>query len=126
MEVKIAFTVKSGSLTDLSKKDKHKSSMGHLSHMAQSVGGSLLSITSIEKRKGIKNFAKSISSRVRRKGDNKESDNDDSSSIGSIGSLRRRSKDVGLGQVMKSKQTKEDADPGVVSEDDDDFTVKSF
>lgn len=44
LEVKIAFTVKAGSLTDLSKKDKHKSSMGQLSHIAQSVGGSLLSI----------------------------------------------------------------------------------
>lgn len=113
--------MKSGSLTDLSKKEKHKSSMGHLSNMAQSVGGSLLSITSIEKRKGIKKFAKSIGSKIRRK-DKEGDENDDNSSIGSVGSLKRRSKDVGFGQIMRSRQTKEDADPGVVS-DDDDFTV---
>lgn len=38
LEVKIAFIVKAGSLTDLSKKEKHKSSLGQLSQMAQSVG----------------------------------------------------------------------------------------
>jgi hypothetical protein len=37
LEVRIAFLVKAGSLTDLSKKP-HRSSMGHLSHMAHSVG----------------------------------------------------------------------------------------
>ncbi len=38
LEVKVGFIVKAGSLTDLSKKEKHKSSLGQLSHMAQSVG----------------------------------------------------------------------------------------
>ena len=38
LEVRVAFIVKAGSLTDLSKKDKHKSSLGQLSHLAQSVG----------------------------------------------------------------------------------------
>jgi hypothetical protein len=37
LEVRVAFLVKAGSLTDLSKKP-HRSSMGHLSHMAHSVG----------------------------------------------------------------------------------------
>lgn len=37
LEVRVAFLVKAGSLTDLSKKS-HRSSMGHLSHMAHSVG----------------------------------------------------------------------------------------
>ncbi|CAF4790694.1 unnamed protein product [Pieris macdunnoughi] len=46
LEVKIAFLVKEGSLSDLSKKDKHKSSLGSLAH---NVGGSLMSIGSIEK-----------------------------------------------------------------------------
>lgn len=121
LEVKIAFIVKSGSLTDLSKKEKHKSSIGQLSHMAQSVGGSLLSITSIEKRKGIKKFAKSIGSKMHLKGKKKDGENDDGSSIGSVGSLQRRNNN--FGPTFKSKQTLEDADPGVVSEDDDEFTV---
>jgi len=120
LEVKIAFIVKSGSLTDLSKKEKHKSSIGQLSHMAQSVGGSLLSITSIEKRKGIKKFAKSIGSKMHLKGKKKDGEHDDGSSIGSVGSLKRRNNN--FEPSFKSKQTREDADPGVVSEDDDEFT----
>ncbi|XP_044256203.1 rab11 family-interacting protein 2 isoform X3 [Tribolium madens] len=115
LEVKIGFTVKSGSLTDLSKKEKHKSSIGQLSHVAQSVGGSLLSLGSAEKRKGIKKFAKSIGSKMHLRGKKKDGDLDDSSSIGSVGSLKRNF------DKFKSRQTKEDADPGVVS-DEDDFT----
>lgn len=119
MEVKTAFIVKSGSLTDLSKKEKHKSSIGQLTHAAQSVGGSLLSITSIEKRKGIKKFAKSIGSKINLRG--KKKDFDENSSIGSVDSLKRMNRDYG--NHFKSKQTVEDADPGVVSDEDDDFTV---
>ncbi|RZC39933.1 rab11 family-interacting protein 1 [Asbolus verrucosus] len=115
LEVKIGFTVKSGSLTDLSKKEKHKSSIGQLSHVAQSVGGSLLSLGSAEKRKGIKKFAKSIGSKMHLRGKKKDGDFDDNSSIGSVGSLKRNF------DKFKSRQTKEDADPGVVS-DEDDFT----
>ncbi|KAJ8981466.1 hypothetical protein NQ317_006992 [Molorchus minor] len=93
LEVKIQFTVKAGSLTDLSKKEKHKSSIGHI---AQSVGGSLMSL-----------------------GKKKGHSEDDASSIGSVGSLKIRNNNLGK---FKSKQTLEDADPGVVSEDEDDFT----
>lgn len=118
LEVKIGFTVKSGSLTNLSKKEKHKSSVGQLSQMAQSVGGSLLSISSVDKRKGIKKFAKSIGSKMHLKSKKKDVDADDSLSIGSVGSLKRRNGILD----SRSKQTLEDADPGVVSEDDD-FTV---
>ena len=40
IEVRVAFTVKSGSLLDLSqsKKEKHKGSYGHLSQAAHSIG----------------------------------------------------------------------------------------
>nr|CAD7441900.1 unnamed protein product [Timema bartmani] len=38
LEVRIGFIVKAGSLIDLSKKEKNKSSLGHLSQMASSVG----------------------------------------------------------------------------------------
>lgn len=61
LEVRVAFTVKAGSLTDLSKKEKHKSS---ISQIASNVGGSLLSIGTLEKRKGLKKFAKSLGSKV--------------------------------------------------------------
>ena len=119
LEVKIGFTVKSGSLTDLSKKEKHKSSIGQLSHAAQSVGGSLLSIGSIEKRKSIKKFAKSMGSKMHLKIKKKNDDNDDSSSFGSVNSLKTR---TNPNSKLKSKQTYDDADPGVVS-DEDEFTV---
>ncbi|KAF5284824.1 hypothetical protein FQA39_LY04549 [Lamprigera yunnana] len=120
LEAKIAFIVKSGSLTDLNKKEKDKSSIGHLSHLAQSVGGSLLSISSIDKRKGIKKIAKSLGSKMHLRGKKKDVEVDDGSSIGSVGSLQRRNNNFNTN--FKSKQTREDADPGVVSEDDDDFT----
>ncbi|XP_018327085.1 rab11 family-interacting protein 2 [Agrilus planipennis] len=114
LEVKIAFIVKAGSLTDLSKKEKHKSSIFPLSQVAQSVGGSLLSIGSLEKRKGIKKIAKSIGSKMHLKGKKKAAD-DESSSMGSVVSLQQNA------VPFKSKQTREDADPGVVSEDEDEF-----
>ena len=38
IEVRVAFTVKSGSLLDLSKKEKHKGSFGHLSQAAHNIG----------------------------------------------------------------------------------------
>lgn len=37
LQVKIAFTVKSGSLLDLSKKEKHRLSVGQLSHTASNI-----------------------------------------------------------------------------------------
>lgn len=121
LEVKIAFNVKSGSLTDLSKKEKHKSSIGQLSSVvAHSVGGSLLSLGSADKRKGIKKFAKSIGSKMHIRSKKKDGDFDDGgSSIGSVGSLKIRSN---FDKHSSSKQTRDDADPGVISEDEDEFT----
>lgn len=107
LEVKVGFIVKAGSLTDLSKKEKHKSSLGQLSHMAQSVGGSLLSIGSLEKKKGLKKLAKSIGAKVGR------------------GSKKQISEEVlPEGLVYQSYgQRIGDADPGVISEgeSDDEF-----
>lgn len=116
LDVIVTFNVKSGSLNDLSKKEKHKSSIGQISHL---VGGSLLSIASAEKRKGIKKFAKSIGSKINLKG--KKKDGDDDSSLGSISSFNNTNQ-----PKFKSKQTVEDADPGVVSEDEDEFTVSNI
>ncbi|XP_076237432.1 rab11 interacting protein [Calliopsis andreniformis] len=109
LEVKIGFTVKAGSLTDLSHKERHKSSLGQLSNAAHSIGGSLLSIGSFEKRKGLKKLAKTIGNRVKGK------------------SKHNLDKEEGLDEreEHKFKATRQqpgEADPGVISEDEDEFT----
>lgn len=128
LEVRIAFTVKAGSLTDLSKKEKNKSS---ISNLASNVGGSLLSIGAIEKRKGLKKFAKSLGSKVHISGigkkKNKESGegvvgDDGSSFTGSYSSIGTPS---GL-TSRQSRQTFGDADPGVISEDEDEFVFDNL
>ncbi|XP_021931921.1 rab11 family-interacting protein 1 isoform X2 [Zootermopsis nevadensis] len=107
LEVRVAFLVKAGSLTDLSNKP-HRSSMGHLSHMAHSVGGSLLSIGSLEKRKGLKKLAKNLVKKSKKS--DKEVSLDGNSDF-------RTSRQM-------SAQVAGDADPGVISEgeSEDDFT----
>lgn len=75
---------------------------------------------SLEKRKGLKKLAKSIGSKINVKHKKKEGETDDLSS-GSINSLKRRTGTYD--NVLKSsKQVAGDADPGVVSEDEDEFT----
>lgn len=118
LEAKITFTVKSGSLTDLSKKEKHKSSIGQL---ANSVGGSLLSIGTIEKRKGIKKFAKSLGSKMHLNGKKKNKDvmeGDVDSTSGSFASIGTPNSNPGL---RRYGQRLGEADPGVISEDEDEF-----
>lgn len=114
LEVRIAFTVKEGSLTDLSKKDKHKSSLSSLAH---NVGGSLMSIGSIEKRKGIKKFAKNLGSKISLSKKDKKSDS--SSLSGSIGNLKGSA--LSTPDHSTPKRRSEEADPGVISEDEDEF-----
>lgn len=119
IEVKIGFTVKEGSLNDLTKKDKHKSSMGQLSAVAQNVGGSLMSIGSLEKRKGLKKFAKNLGSKMHL---NKKEKKDTSSLNGSSNSLNiNKSSTTNSPFRTQSKQVIGEADPGVISEDDDEF-----
>lgn len=129
LEVRIGFTVKSGSLTDLSKKEKHKSSMGQLG--GSSVGGSLLSINTLEKRKNLKKFAKSLGSKMHitgKKDKKRKDDGDLDSMAGSTSNVwptpdtqRRRG-------VPTSRQHQMDgeADPGVISEDDDEFAFENL
>lgn len=114
LEVKVAFVVKSGMLDEMGKKDKHKTSLGQLSHMAHSVGGSLLSIGSLEKRKSLKTLAKSIGHKVAK------------------GKKKLAGKEAPEGQAgefetvkQPSSQTRGQADPGVISEgeSDDDFAL---
>uniref|UniRef100_A0A1Q3F4F7 Protein kinase c conserved region 2 n=1 Tax=Culex tarsalis TaxID=7177 RepID=A0A1Q3F4F7_CULTA len=125
LEVRLAFTVKAGSLTDLSKKEKNKSS---ISNLASNVGGSLLSIGAIEKRKGLKKFAKSLGSKVHISGIGKKKNKevvegeDGSSFSGSYSSIGTPS---GL-TSRQSRQTFGDADPGVISEDEDEFVFDNL
>ncbi|KAJ2947784.1 hypothetical protein O0L34_g9566 [Tuta absoluta] len=114
LEVRLAFTVKEGSLTDLSKKDKHKSS---LSSLTKNVGGSLMSIGSIEKRKSIKKFAQNLGSKMNLTKKDKKSDS--SSLSGSIGNLK--SSALSTPDHSTPKRPHSDADPGVISEDEDEF-----
>lgn len=114
LEVKIGFTVKEGSLTDLSKKEKHKSS---LSSIAQNVGGSLMSIGSIEKRKGIKKLAKNLGSKMNLTKKDKKSES--LSLGGSVGNLRTPV--ISTPDTSTLKRSSGEADPGVISEDEDEF-----
>lgn len=117
LEVKVGFTVKAGSLSDLSKKERHKSSLSQISSAAQSFGGSLLSIGSIEKRKGLKKLAKSIGNKVKGKSHSKNKLND-SFNESTLGEYRPRER--------SSIQVRGDADPGVVSDEEDEFAVSNF
>lgn len=110
LEARVQFTVKAGSLTDLSKKEKNKSS-------TLGLGGSLLSLNTLEKRKSLKKFAKSIGSKMHISGKKKEKETDSISS--SISSLSI----TGSGRLderrFEGTQKRGDADPGVISEDED-------
>lgn len=118
LEVRIAFTVKAGSLTDLSKKEKNKSS-------TLGLGGSLLSLGALEKRKSLKKFAKSLGSKVHISGKSKKNQDNESIS-GSVSSLGT----PGSGQFQQRRypggQDFGDADPGVISEDDDEFAFDNL
>jgi len=112
IEVRVAFTVKSGSLLDLSqsKKEKHKGSYGHLSQAAHSIGGSLLSLGTKE-RKGLKKLASSMGSKLRLP-------------KSSSGSLREDKEDRlsrNSSGRFSGKFSSGEADPGVISEDEDEF-----
>jgi len=111
IEVRVAFTVKSGSLLDLSnpKKEKLRGSFGQLSQAAHSIGGSLLSLGGKE-RKGIKKLASSVGNKLKipsRGHQNKEEKNEDSRF--SRHSSGRFSDKFSNGE------------PGVISEDEDEF-----
>lgn len=109
IEAKITFTVRSGSLSNLSKKEKHKSSLGAISHAASSISGSLMSINS--EKKGLKKFAKSIGNKMIRKDKKLESN-------GNIASSKNLSSST-LCVNLPSKQIIGDADPGVISDEDE-------
>ncbi|KAL7646630.1 UNVERIFIED_CONTAM: hypothetical protein RMT77_001881 [Armadillidium vulgare] len=107
LEIMVNFTVKSGSFLDISKKDKQKSSLTSLKHL----GGSLMSIGGKDKREGLKNFAKSVSSKMDKIAKPKRRKSKTPSENSSTGFSN---------DLMSSQQRYGDADPGVISDDDDD------
>lgn len=124
LEVRISFNVKAGSLTDLNKKEKKGSTLGGL---GSNIGGSLLSIGTLEKRKSLAKFAKSLGSKVHISGKSKKEkyspeSGSNSNSVSSIGST------PGSGSFAPRRfgQTVGDADPGVISEDDDEFAFDNL
>lgn len=120
LEVRVAFTVKAGSLTDLSKKEKNKSS-------TLGLGGSLLSLNTLEKRKSLKKFAKSIGSKMHISGKKKDKDTDSiSSSISSLSMTGNNRFDERRFDGGGGTQVRGDADPGVISEDEDEFAFDNL
>ncbi len=105
LEVKIGFSVKPGSLNDVSKKDGRRASLGQLSHVAQNLGGSLASISSVDK-KSFKRLAKTITKKMKK--DKKLFEEE---------SLP--SPNINKKQVTITRQGTGDADPGVISDEDE-------
>lgn len=117
LEIRTAFTVKAGSLSDLSKKEKNKSS-------SNNIAGSLLSLGTLEKRKTLKKFAKSLGSKMHVTGKKKKEKSDDSDSYsGSFSSLG--TPNMGL-KNSRNMTNIGNADPGVISEDEDEFAFDNL
>lgn len=120
LEVRTSFTVKAGSLSDLSKKDKNKSS----NNVSGGVGGSLLSLGTLEKRKTLKKFAKSLGSKMHVTGKKKKDKSDDSDSYsGSFSSIGTPNMGV---RNTRNTGNFGNADPGVISEDEDEFVFDNL
>ncbi|XKL59882.1 hypothetical protein PGB90_000898 [Kerria lacca] len=105
LEVKIGFLVKPGSLNDISKKDSRRASLGQLSHVAQNVGGSLASISSVDK-KSFKKLAKTITRKIKR--DKKL--HEEELAVNSNSNKNN---------VSFTRQVTGEADPGVISDEDE-------
>lgn len=117
LEIRTAFTVKAGSLSDLSKKEKNKTS-------SNNIAGSLLSLGTLEKRKSLKKFAKSLGSKMHVTGKKKKDKSDDSDSFsGSFSSIG--TPNLGT-KNLRNTGNFSNADPGVISEDEDEFAFDNL
>jgi len=114
LEVRIQFTVKAGSLRDLSKAGKSRSSINNL------IGGSLLSLGTLDKRKSLKGFTKSLGNKFKK---NKfKGSSDDISSTASTPSLndfRKQKREPSFDSISG-------ADPGVISENEDELILDNL
>lgn len=87
-------------------------------------GGSLLSLGTLEKRKSLKKFAKSLGSKMHVTGKKKKDKSDDSDSYsGSFSSIGTPS--MGIKNNRNSANIG-NADPGVISEDEDEFAFDNL
>lgn len=90
----------------------------------------MLSIGTLENRKGIKKFAKSLGSRVHlNRKDKKRNGSVDQDSIGSGSSLgleRSAPAHISHEENLGRGQRAGEADPGVISEDEDEFAVNYY
>ena len=121
LEIRTAFTVKAGigSMNDLSKKDKNKSS---LSNIASNVGGSLLSLGTLEKRKSLKKFTKSLGSKMHITGKKKKEKNIQEDSDSYTGSFSS----IGTPITGQRHKIIGNNDPGMISEDEDEFAFDNL
>jgi Rab11 family-interacting protein 1/2/5 len=120
LEVKIGFSVKPGSLNEASKKDSRRASMGQLSQVAHNVGGSLASISSVDK-KSFKKLAKSITKKIKKEKKFPEEDERPASAAATNHTHQTYSSSGSSSSkpsTITSQQTL-DADPGVISDDDE-------
>lgn len=98
LEVKIGFSVKPDSVNEVSKKDSRRASLGQLSHVAQNMGGSLVSISSVDK-KSFKKLAKTITKKIKKEKKLYEEEHEN--------------------VKPQIRQETGDADPGVISDEDE-------
>lgn len=137
MEVRVSFTVQSGvtaagSLSEL-KKDGIRASFGQLSQkVGSSIGGSLLSLKGKGDKKGIKSFAKAVGSKVNKvstlpgRGHKKKGLDDNFGAIpeqqsGSSTNLAVSKNFTMGGGGGGYHHRNSEADPGVISDDEDEF-----
>ncbi|CAL8104819.1 unnamed protein product [Orchesella dallaii] len=121
IEVRVSFTVQSGvtaagSLTEL-KKDGIRASFGQLSQkVGSSIGGSLLSLKGKDK-KGLKSFAKAVGNKVSTlpgRGHKKRHDDN-------FGAIPEQQTYTNNTTNSNQKHPMNEADPGVISDDEDEF-----
>lgn len=114
LEVRISFTVKAGSLMDLSKVGKNKSSTS-----LANIGGSLLSLSTLDKRKKLKDFTKSLGGKNIFKRNSKHKSSSENISSGPDS----RSPSLHSYNHDRSENMH---DPGVISENEDEFIFETL
>lgn len=117
LEVRISFTVKAGSLIDLSKVGKNKSSTS-----LANIGGSLLSLSTLDKRKKIKEFTKSLGNKsiFKRNSKGRSSTENESPGLSSRSSLHSYSNE------RCDSYAESTHDPGIISENEDEFIFETL
>lgn len=113
LEVRISFTVKAGSLMDLSKVGKNKSSTS-----LANIGGSLLSLSTLDKRKKLKDFTKSLGGKNIFKRNSKGRSSAENVSSGPD------SRSPSLHSYSNDRENIHD--PGVISENEDEFIFETL